>query len=319
MSEHAGVPQRPPSYAYLLIDSKDRYETAQQQVLGNIPANQFQVQRGNALLYGYFTRLAITQVLFDWKLPTIVTDKNDTLYVTNVTTNTTEDIVLDEGFYTPNQLASEMASKIAASGTLGLAGMTCAFNAQIGGFFFESNGDDFCFADPTDLALALPPDVQTLVLRTYATVGVTSGNTSTVIPTPDQSLAPPNMIYTRYVDIVSKELTKYQSVKDNDTSPVNQLSQVIARVYTTPPNTYIPTGVVPGCPTTGATDASIALGDRAFTICVDYNTPKHIRWVPGEAIYNTDFQVFDEFGELLPWNSQFYPWEFALTIVASET
>jgi hypothetical protein len=320
MSEHPGTPQRPPSYAYLLIDSKDRYTTTRDQVLGNVAANNFTIQRGNALLYGYFTRLAITQVSFDWKLPTIVGGKNDTILLHNITTDVSGVVVFQEGFYTPDALAAELQSKIQAEVALGLTGMTVTFVPLNGGFLFESNGNDFAFADPTTSPVTIDsPQEQQIILRTYATIGVTNANLDlpSFIPTPDQALAPPNMIYTRYVDIVSKELTKYQSVKDNDTSPQNQLSQVVVRLYTTPPNTYIPTGVVPGAGT--ETDPSVSLGDRPFTLCVDYNTPKHIKWEPYEAVYNVDLAVFDEFGELLPWNNNLYPWEFNLTIVASET
>lgn len=317
MSE-LGVPQRPPAYAYLLIDSKDRYATIRDQVLGTQPANEFTVQRGNALLYGYFTRMAITQVLFDWKLPTIVSGKNDTIVIKNLTTNDEDTVQLDEGFYTPDALATHVAAKIAANATLGLAGMTGTFDQTLGAFIFDSNGNDFVFVDPSTSALfQFDATEQQIVFRTYATLGVSNGNILTTVPTSSQGLAPPNMIYTRYVDIVSKELTKYQNVKDNDTSPQNQLSQVIARVYTTPPNSYIPTGVVPGAGAT--TDPTVAIGDRQFTLCVDYNTPKHIKWNPNEAVYNVDLAVFDEFGELLPWDNNLYPWEFCLTLVASET
>jgi hypothetical protein len=316
MSEHPGTPQRPPAYAYLLIDSKDRYTTTRDQVLGNIAANEFTIQRGNALLYGYFTRLAITQVSFDWKLPTIVAGKNDTIFLLNTVTAAEALITLDEAFYTPDALANELASKIQAEIALGLTGMTVIFDPVTGSFFFDSNGDDFLFLDPTANNFTPTTDAQnTVILRTYSTIGVNNANTLVIGST--KVLAPPNMIYTRYVDIVSKELTKYQNVKDNDTSPQNQLSQVVVRLYTTPPNSYIPTGVVPGAG--ASSDATVSLGDRQFTLCVDYNTPKHIKWNPNEAVYNIDLQVFDEFGELLPWNNNFYPWEFNLTIVASET
>ena len=317
MSEHQGVPQRPPAYAYLLIDSKDRYSTAQQQVLGNVPANDFHIQRGNALLYGYFTRLAITQVLFDWKLPTIVGGKNDTILIYNSDADVSGQIIIPPGFYTPQALAAELQTLIQNEAPLGLPGMTVQYSSLNGGFVFESNGDDWYFQDPTLSGITVnDPALQTTVLRTYATIGVTATNLGP--PNADQILAPPNMIYSRYVDIVSKEMTKYQNVKDNDTSPQNQLSQVVVRLYTTPPNSFIPTGFVPGAPP-NAVDDTTALGDRQFTICVDYNTPKHIKWNPNEALYNTDFQVYDEFGELLPWDNNLYPWEFCLTIVASET
>ena len=316
MSEHHGVPQRPPAYAYLLIDSKDRYTSTRDQVLGNVPANDFTVQRGNALLYGYFTRLAITQVSFDWKLPTIVENKNDAFYIENGTTNVSVILQITPGFYTPDALAAVMQSQIQGAAGLGLGAATVTFNPTTGSFVVNGNGTPVKFVDPTtDPVTENEPEEIQIILRTYLTIGVT--NTNITAAAAVQTLAPPNMIYTRYVDIVSKELTKYQNVKDNDTSPQNQLSQVVVRLYTTPPNTYIPTGVVPGAGT--ETDPTVALGDRQFTLCVDYNTPKHIKWNPNEAVYNVDLQVYDEFGELLPWDNNLYPWEFNLTIVASET
>ena len=330
MVEHVGVPQRPPAYAYLLIDSKDRYTSLEQQLVGNEPANKFSIQRGNALLYGYFTRLAITQVSFDWKLPTVITGYNDTLLFFNTTTQTLSTLTLPGGYYTPIGMADELQTQIRT--VAGFGAFTVVYDPTQGALVFDTQGgNSFTFINPYDPyfgpTLGLTQSQQANIAKTYVMLGLNGGSiyTSTwQVPQPPpvvpgvvlQVANAPNFIYTRYIDIVSKELTKYQNVKDNDTSPQNQLSQVVVRLYTTPPNTYIPTGEVPGAGT--ETDPSTTLGDRPFTLCVDYNTPKHIKWNPNEALYNTDFEVYDEFGDLLPWSLE-YPWEFNLTIVASET
>jgi hypothetical protein len=51
---------------------------------------------------------------------------------------------------------------------------------------------------------------------------------------------------------------------------------------------------------------------------IDYNTPKHIRWSPDQAINNFDIQFKDEFGQIITWNTR-YPTEYQMTFLASET
>ena len=306
--EHEGVPQRPPAYAHLLIDSKDRDPNADKPPYPIIttPANNFLIDRNQALLYGYLTRLAITQLQFNWRLPTVMTGINNVFIIAKVAPAPAVGVVqLTQGYYNPTTLAAEIETQL--QGVAGFATYTCVYDANLGGFQFSSNnGDTFSFV-PLDIVIVQYPLLAKAISRTYRLLGLSSGNIDVLSAATVQITGTPNMLYTDYVDICSRNLTKYQRVKDIDTAGTNTKSFIIARLYLCPTNQrnlY------------SDTDAPGAL---PFDICVDYNTPKHIRWSPQEAVNQIDLQVYDEFGELLPWDVNNYNWDFQLTLVASET
>ena len=326
-SEHPGVPQRPPASAYLLIDSLDRYENSQfgadntniallKYMAGDDPsASNFTIQRNTPLLNGYFTRLAITQVQFEYNLPSVLTNFNDTIYLRytqGATVNQAVTVVLDAGWYNNADLAAalqaEIIAALAATGVPNPA-FTVTFNKPTYSLTFATNNaDTFGFAD---VVTGLNSIEQAQYLKALQLIGVTSNQTLAPLANPSVSIIvanrSPRLIYTQYVDIVSRNLTKYQRVKDADTASQKNKSYIIARVYFVAPNTV------------QFVDASgESFGSRPFTICVDYNTPKHIKWSPNEAVHELDFQLLDEYGDEFLWDT-FYASEFQLTIVASET
>jgi hypothetical protein len=132
---------------------------------------------------------------------------------------------------------------------------------------------------------------------------LTSGFTPFPAPGFNQMLSSfTSLLYTRWIDICSSRLTVFQKVKDATTLPQNTNQNVIARVYLCPPGQRAV-----------ADDFS-----KPFTLCVDYNTPKHLRWDTGQAIADFDIQVRDEFGDLLYWD-EYSNTEFEMTILASES
>ena len=308
MTEHPGQPQRPPASAYLLIDSRDRGETSTGLLQPN--ANDFILNaRGNAaLLYGYFTRVAITQVSFDWYFPLIKENYNDLIRVTNVTTATTSTIQLSgqTPYVDYDTLAAQLETLLRAA-PVGNPALTVTFESAYTGFLISTNnGDQLQFVSP----LVADPTRGTLyktLTKTYRTLGINNYQMSTAIT--DMQCCPPRAA-TSYLDIMSDRLTKFQRVKDADTDQQQPRNTQIARVYITPPGQRI---IVEN------TVAPEGPGTQPFTICVDYNTPKHIKWSPGEALYQLDLQVRDMDGDLLPWNGLEACWEYQLTLVASET
>ena len=304
--EHPGQPQRPPAYAHLLIDSKDRDPNADRPPYEPTtePANDFTIYRNQALLYGYFTRLAITQVQLNWRMATIIPDVNDTIVMTCDTAPLNNAIILDPGFYTPDTLATELQNKIQAEGGA-LATFTVIWWPETSGFLIESNSAaQFYFPTPNTFFAATGNLTQSKAYsRACRTLGILNNDDLDV----EQYLSPPQLLWTRYIDICSRRLTKFQRVKDIDTAGTDTKSFIIARVYLCPP----------GQRTT--IDELSAPGDSPFDLVVDYNTPKQINWSPQEAVNELDLQVYDEFGELLPWDGAFANWEYQLTLVASET
>ena len=325
-SEHPGQPQRPPASAHLLIDSLDRYD---QNNLGGYadpnyylvqyldgadpPAVNFSIDRNQPVMNGYFTRVAITQIQLDYQLPTVLENFNSRLYMRYTQGATTTSVIVDisGGWFTPNTLATNLENAIKnglAAAAVPNAAFTVDYNTISCSFDFNTNNADlFGFTlNPT----GLDPIAQRQWLRAQRLVGLTQNQLLPIVANPAVSRLvanrAPTLIYTSYIDFISRNLTKYQRVKDTDTASVDPRSFIIARLYLVPPNTL------------QKLTPDDAFGSTPFTICVDYNTPKHIRWSPSEAIGQIDIQLLDEYGEELPWDT-FFPTEFQLTMIATET
>jgi hypothetical protein len=297
-SEHKGKPQRPPASANLLIDSEDRY-TSLLQKFGNfdangIPANDFIISRNQALLYGYFTRIGVTQIQLNYRVPTVIAGRNSQFLIENGE-QASYQVNIPEGFYDASGLAQTIQAEVLALAGTPFPAFVCTYNPLNGGLQMNC-ATPFAIIPLTGTPYTLAQ--QELWAHTSYTIGATLNNST---PGTVQVLTPPNLIYTKYVDIVSNNLTKFQRVKDADTNLLNK-TNVIARVYLTAPNTR--------------TDPNAFGGP--FNLCWDPNTPKMAMWSPNETINELDFRLYDEFGQLLYW-SQEYNSEFQLTLLASET
>lgn len=292
--ERDAIPIRPPAYAELLVDSEDRAP-------GQTPAN-FTIYRNQALLYGYFYRLAITQLQLHWDMPTIVTGVNNQFQITNPTLPDTIDVVIPEGYYNPTTLAAAIQTAIQAFGGWG-ATFTCAFNSLNGGLVISSgSATTFYITAPNPSAANY-----TVYRNTARSIGLTPANFNSATPATVQNLGAPGLLYTRYIDIISRNLTKFQRVKDSDTSATNVKSFIVARVYLSPSNSLI------------ETTATAGVGSNPFNLTIDYNTPKFIKYSPDEALNEIDLQVLDEYGDPLYWDGNAAAWEFAFSLYASET
>jgi hypothetical protein len=298
-SEHPGVPQRPPAYAHLLIDSMDRYARGFPAAGATTTSSDWRLNAQQNVLYGYFTRLAVTQIQFWWNLPTIIAGYNDQFILTAFGTGAGSYAPqIAPGFYNQTELATVLAAAINAVFPGG--GFTVVYG--------DSPAGGFLITAPAGTTFLLTTSANTLVPeRCFQTLGLLNQIGGTPPGAATLQGGPPTMIATRFVDIISDYLTKYQRVKDSTTLRSPTLTNVIARIYPTAPNTRIVND-----PTT------TSVGERPFVICIDYNTPKQIKWSPDEAVVNFDIRVVDEYGQLLPWTPQ-YGCEYQLTMVASET
>ena len=297
--EGDGVPQRPPANANLLIDSEDRYTSLSAKFGGwlgqQIPGNDFIISRKQALLYGYFTRLTISQIQLNYRIPTIYPGINNELLFE---TNAVKDIIvtLDSGYYDASGLAQEIQQKVLAIVGTPIPDFTCIYSPFVGGMVMTSSagfsiGVQNVIGDTSDAD-------KKLWSHTAYTIGA---NISNAQASTTQVLSTPNLLYTKYIDIVSDRLTKFQRVKDADTNLINK-TNVVARIYLTAPNTRVDPNVYGG----------------PFNICWDPNSAKNIKWSPNETINELDFRLYDEFGDLIPWN-EINNTEFQITILASET
>ena len=310
--EHTGLTQRPPAYAELLVDSLDRYTSAIPVAGAQTTSSDWQTILQQVVLNGYFTRLAVSQIQFHWNLPTIITGYNDTIrmiYQIPPAAPVAFNLVIPAGWYTPDELATAIENALVAAAAP--AGFTVIYNETSGSFTIGTGAGVIA---TVGVPAAGNEKVQA---RAMFTTGLYSQFGAAAV-TPIVG-APPSMVATRYVDICSSTLTKFQRVKDTTTLKQPTITNIIARVYPVAPNTRVQTR---GNFTTAVTELpGDGVGCYPFTICIDYNTPKYIKWDPNESLSNFDLQLRDEFGELLPYSpgDTGPACEYQLTILATES
>jgi hypothetical protein len=96
--------------------------------------------------------------------------------------------------------------------------------------------------------------------------------------------------FTKYIDIVSTQITAQASLKDSSTAEVPR--DLIARVYLT--NHNDPANVV--C----SSSSFCPVGCAPFTLYRDFSTPKQIQMIPTAPLGGfLKFQVFDDSGDAL--------------------
>lgn len=293
--EYTAISQRPPASAWLNIDSEDRYQVQYSKQSDPIPANDFRIQKNQPLLYGIFKRAGVSQIQLEYRVPSVVTGVNDTFVIVDVTNNDYYQVVLPEGYYSATTLAAAIQTAVLAIPANPFTGFTCVYSALVGGFILTNSAVDIQLSvayNPGPVSDALLDNFS----RTFDLIGGVVDNVGLSITT-----GTPKLLFTNYIDIVSDRLAKYQRVKDADTLLTNK-TNVLARVFLTAPNTRV--------------DPTLSGGP--FDLTWDPNTPKHSMWSVNEAIYELDFRLYDDHGQLLPWSPQ-YNTEFQVSILASET
>ena len=263
-------------------------------------SNNFTIQSPGALIYGYISRMIVSQIQIQYKIPTISLNKNDKFVIAlNGPIYTT--ITIPFGFYSPAELASTMQALITANPTLAPLNMTVAFAVKDGFTFTSTSSTVFYFPDP----IAVPGaslDIAN-IYKTYRTLGITVANG---LPSAIQnSFDYPNFLYTPYIDIYSDVLTNYQDIKDTNTT-TSKFKGMIARVY------------LSGTGNIQATHTDTALGTEPFVMTADLNTPKIIQWTPDVAVPSIDIQLFDQYSELISGPAEGFSTEFQMTLLCIE-
>ena len=293
---------RAPATALLCVDSADRHQPSDvgNVLLGNSqPINDFVITKRQPFVSGFFNRIALTELRFPYGTPNVNARNNKIVFQDASSTNV--DITVPEGFYTPDELATELQNQLTAD--IPTQTWAVAYDDQQGAFEITSNGN----------FVVLPFDYdnprRTLKGLFYMLNGQTLPPNTLWISSPM-----PNMSYTNYIDIVSRTLTQFQPVKDNSTRD-NQTSALIARVYI---GNYSSEGVGDG----GASGALYWSGCRPSLIHRLYSQPKFSAWSPGQFIDQIDIQVLDDCGELLyyglPGGPIYSNNDFQLTFLVSE-
>lgn len=275
-------------------------------------ANNFTITSPGALIYGYITKIVVSQIQLHYNIPTVVSSigkniGNDTFWIGNGATGTLYRITIPSGFYYADELAATLQIQIRAADPI-WANMNVTFVSRDGFHFSDNTAPaplNFYFPTPTEVLSTvggLSATIEQTILRCYRLLGITVNN---VNPESFQlSFDYPIFAYTSYVDIYSDVLTNYQRIKDTDTSTAKPKG-LIARIYISG---------VGNIQTTGSTSA---LGTAPFVMTADLNFPKVITWTPDVAVPSIDFQMLDMYGELVP-GEPLYPTEWQMTLLCTE-
>jgi hypothetical protein len=259
------MPIRMPSTANLMIDSEDRIRPA------FVNAGDFRITKQQALLNGFFTRIATTEVVVEWNIPNIATAySNETFQVDVSGAAVTAD--LPDGFYTVAQALDTIVA------LLNIDTATYTFSIVNTGAFPQlkcvvtAGGADQDFTiDESALSQQLGFETETL------------GNF--FIPGRYNSV---DLRWWRYIDFVSNDLTYTQDVKDGATN--SDEKNVLCRFYLcydspTPNDKY-------GFP--------ILFGYQCTTLRRIFSPPKQIKWEPNLPVGNLSFQVYGSGGGNYP-------------------
>ena len=316
-----GQTMRQPASAILGIDSADRYtiDTDTGLRIDKQPEYNFSLYKGQSVLNGFIKRLGLTEINMEWNVPNVNSYNNQfaigitSTDISNGATDvaTPQDYIIrtevDIGFYTPIELAAALEARL--NNTLTVAGVL------ING----ATADLQVYIDPKTLSVQLVADlgtgigeffvpyvgvapfttVDTRNCTMYQMLGLNSLLTSyTLSPASGSGRyeiygSYASYLYTRYIDIVSENLTKKQEVKDSSTQPPEiGASNLLARLYIgnsgLSESRFDISGM--GCN---------IVGTRPFQLYKEYKSPKYIYWDSREFINLIDIKVYDDAGRPL--------------------
>lgn len=231
--EGSVVTMRPSATALLAIDSDDRYANYGVRRSNPTYPFRFSIQKNEALMNGFFKRLALTEFRLNWTIPNISAawGNNQMLIVWKPTsggTVTTSIITLQDGFYGAEELANELQGLIQSfipnfSVTINsLDDDALVFQAPIGGTYF------FYFqpvTTPTTAALNFSPNINANIRQLIDMINVPT--TQTFVDTMNSGI--PNLRAMDYFDIVCSQLSYNQELKDASSAAITR--DALARIY----------------------------------------------------------------------------------------
>lgn len=281
------VTVRPAATANFFVDSVDRARGI---------AGDFTINRNESLFNGFFNRLTVNEVVLDWGVPNIAEWwGNNTIEITNnAVGGSTQTLILVQGFYSVLDCLSEIIQL--ANTAFGGDPIPITFSlAFTNGTLILVADQDFTIVyggGPKELARLLFVPTQLNTLITGAT-GVAPSS--------------PYLLGTRYIDIVSQQLTYNQELKDNTTAQVRR--DVLYRWYFAHDNVPLEyeqyplvlaaAGPAPAVQVLTDTNIPVLQGYTSFVQRRTPPYPKQIRWSPEQPIGQVSFQVYDDQGRIV--------------------
>lgn len=327
-----GVTTRQPAVALLCVNSADqeKFNPATGLRFSSSTPSRIYINNQQPLLFGYMSRLALTEVSMEWATPN-VNDYNKTLtvgYYTNAgVLQGVVRLTLPIGFYNAPRLGVAVATALNGNATLTgffgansfaitYGGLVCGTFVPFAGETKKANGSDYVIntSSVNGRFAILPysgnyPGLSSGLLDDLTNMmGITPTQTANASYTTLQG-GYASLQYTQFVDIVSNLLTKNQNIRDGNTTKSQRISSILARIYLANENftardvtiTYSPTiGPVVGGFFIDSTDN--AIGTSTGTLRREFVYPKQIQWQPTENVDVIDIEVVDAKGNPLFYN-----------------
>jgi hypothetical protein len=255
------TPIRMPSTANLMIDSADKVAPAFTE------SGNFRITKQQAILNGFFTRIATTEVVVEWNIPNITTLYGNETFQVDVS-GAAVTAELPDGFYTVAQALDTIVPLLNAD----TANYT--FSLVTTGAFPQLRCEDTATGADQDFTI----EDTTLPNQLGFEVDI-SGNF--FIPGRGGFV---DLRWWRYIDFVSNDLTYTQDVKDGATNQDEK--NVLCRFYLT-------------YDTPAQNDKygfPILFGYQAIPLRRIFSPPKQIKWEPNLPVGNLSFQVYGNGG-----------------------
>jgi len=298
IADQRGVDVRQASTANLFINSRDREGGPAS------PLNPLIISKNEAIMNGFFTRLAVQEICLNWGCPNIDAslDNNSLVFRIQTTGATNYTAALANGNYTVAELLDAlvvgMNTAVVASGNPLLAGyvfsVVTAVPGASAGITLTSNGGTI--QQNWSIPVALN---QSTLNDDFLHLNDPLMSIPTRIP-----VAPDIRPYF-YIDFVSSQLTYNQEVKDGTTQLENR--DVLYRWYFSWDED----------PNLDAYGFPIYQGYLPFTQrrCIAF--PKQIKWAPNQPIGNLQITLYDNTGDEID-SGYLDTTEYQFTLLASE-
>ena len=289
------VTVRPSSTAVFGLDSDDRYSTYSQRRTSPSYPFSFTISKNEALLNGFFTRLAVSEFRMYWTLPNISAAwGNNTLqiFITGGAANPYT-VTLPDGFYSLESLMATIEGEVQAIDDGGPALLpNFAAVARVDGSQTYASGSATTW-------YWVPPTTNSKTLYDMLNLVNTSPPTAAV----NQGGGVANLRPTDFIDIISPQLTYNQDLKDGTSAPT--VRDMLVRIYLDDPTRSDgrpTTNVFGGGPpfvqtgyTVPQTDpTTFTNGCSPFTIYRQFAFPKQVQWNDTQPLGNITFEMYDD-------------------------
>lgn len=284
----------PWSNVNMVMNSRDR-------TAGSYNDSQFNAENQN-IVQGQIHSLAVSEVNFPYDIPNIQTGFNsfELKDVNEILPNVV--VRIFPGFYTGTELANAITLDISGQLADPADRVVCIFEEASQRFGFYNQGNpwvlesDYTFPPGYTLTSKRGPlGKDILSIMGYAYPGSTPAIFSSNPGSANFSGIAP-LSFTQYVDICSPDLCAFQEFPGGSTTNLARRANLICRLYV-------------------SNNIAIqeAEGVRPFVINRQYFNARVMKWTTGASIGQMNIQLYDDVGQALLIDEEYYPRNYQIT------